>query len=187
MTDTLADHIRDAHDNLKAGIDRLKSEENYTQSFCIPPEIHKAMHALSYAVEAVSPSPTWRDGAPSKPLQCECGFNAETCATNPCLRKKIHLAGMTPGSKWPDGAPIAAPPAVDRAAVIEALRPFGEIGKRLGWIDIGDDDRVLTQHVMEAPANDLAPGAVFCLMVGHFREAASVMRALADAKGDGKD
>jgi hypothetical protein len=53
MTDTLADHIRDAETNLKAGIERLKNEENYIQCFRIPPEIHKAMHALSYAVMAV--------------------------------------------------------------------------------------------------------------------------------------
>lgn len=35
-------------------------------------------------------------------LNCDCGFSAEVCATNRCLRKKTHLAGMTPGSQWPD-------------------------------------------------------------------------------------
>lgn len=34
---------------------------------------------------------------------CDCGFTADECGTNHCMRKKIHLAGMTPGSKWPEG------------------------------------------------------------------------------------
>ena len=38
---------------------------------------------------------------------CDCGFTADECGTNHCMRKKIHLAGMTPGSKWPEGAPIS--------------------------------------------------------------------------------
>ncbi|MET4187663.1 hypothetical protein ABIB86_000388 [Bradyrhizobium sp. JR1.7] len=42
---------------------------------------------------------------------CECGFAKEACATNLCMRKKVHLAGLTPGSKWPEGAPIGEPPA----------------------------------------------------------------------------
>jgi hypothetical protein len=42
---------------------------------------------------------------------CECGFSTEVCATNPCYRKQAHLAGLTPGSKWPDGAPIGTAPA----------------------------------------------------------------------------
>jgi hypothetical protein len=54
---------------------------------------------------------------------CDCGFPADICAGNPCYRKKVHLAGLTPGSKWPEGATIADTPVVvvgaDRAAVIE--------------------------------------------------------------------
>jgi hypothetical protein len=53
-----ADAIRDAHDNLKAGIALLKG------TGWIPDKIHKAMHALSYAVKAVeTPSETanWRE------------------------------------------------------------------------------------------------------------------------------
>lgn len=38
---------------------------------------------------------------------CECGFSRDACAANPCLRKKAHLAGLTPGSRWPEGAPIS--------------------------------------------------------------------------------
>ena len=41
-------------------------------------------------------------GHMTAPAECDCGFSAEVCATNPCLRKKTHLAGMTPGSQWPD-------------------------------------------------------------------------------------
>lgn len=49
-----------------------------------------------------APITTWEsDGE----CPCECGLAPEQCAPNPCLRKKIHLAGLTPGSKWPEGAP----------------------------------------------------------------------------------
>jgi hypothetical protein len=42
-------------------------------------------------------------GPPSQgAATCDCGFSAEDCATNPCVRKKVHLAGMTPNSKWPN-------------------------------------------------------------------------------------
>jgi hypothetical protein len=42
---------------------------------------------------------------------CDCGFTADECGTNPCMRKKIHLAGLTPGSKWPNtGQPAPAAP-----------------------------------------------------------------------------
>lgn len=54
-----------------------------------------------------------------------------------------------------------------------ALKPFAEIGKRLGWSDMADEDRHLGDHLIEVPADDIAPGAVFCLMVGHFRDAAT--------------
>lgn len=39
---------------------------------------------------------------------CACGFSAEKCAPNPCLRKMEHIAGITPGSVWPEGAPLNA-------------------------------------------------------------------------------
>lgn len=43
---------------------------------------------------------------PGAARNCDCGFSAEVCATNPCMRKKVHRAGLTPGSKWPDtGSP----------------------------------------------------------------------------------
>lgn len=41
-----------------------------------------------------------------EPMKCECGFTVEVCATNLCMRKKVHSAGLTPGSKWPEPAPI---------------------------------------------------------------------------------
>jgi len=47
-----ADAIRDAHDNLKAGIEIMGCVHD------IPPQIHKAMHALSYAVKAAAALPT---------------------------------------------------------------------------------------------------------------------------------
>jgi hypothetical protein len=54
MTDTLPDHLRDAHANLKSGIQQL----HLFGAFPIPDEIHKAMHALSYAVKAAAALPT---------------------------------------------------------------------------------------------------------------------------------
>jgi hypothetical protein len=30
----------------------------------------------------------------------------------------------------------------------DALRPFGEIGRRLGWVDMADDDPHLGDHIM---------------------------------------
>lgn len=63
----------------------------------------------------------------------------------------------------------------DLAAALEALRPFAEIAKRLGWNDPDD-----AAHVIEAPADDIAKGAVYCLMICAFVNA----RALA-AKPDG--
>jgi hypothetical protein len=60
MTALLADHIRDAHDNLKAGIEVMRKAEVVR---IIPPEIHKAMHALSYAVKAVEATgPAYDEG-----------------------------------------------------------------------------------------------------------------------------
>jgi hypothetical protein len=47
-----ADAIRDAHDNLKVGIEIMGRVHD------IPPQIHKAMHALSYAVKAAAALPT---------------------------------------------------------------------------------------------------------------------------------
>lgn len=58
-----------------------------------------------------------------------------------------------------------------------ALKPFAEIGRRLEWDKIPDDSPELDDHIMEAPAEDIAPKAVYCLMVRAFREAA---RAVAD-------
>ncbi len=55
------------------------------------------------------------------------------------------------------------------------LEPFAEIARRLKWDQIGDDDMELGDHVIEAPADDIAPGAAYCLMVGAFREAARAL------------
>jgi hypothetical protein len=53
-----------------------------------------------------------------------------------------------------------------RVEVLEAaLRPFAEVATRLSW-DAEDHS-----HVIEAPAEDIGPGCVFCLMVSHFVEA----------------
>jgi hypothetical protein len=68
---------------------------------------------------------------------CDCGFAPDICATNSCLRKKIHLAGLTPGSKWPNTAspsPIPdAPGGRESAALAAAEASFEFI--RLTLID----------------------------------------------------
>ncbi len=59
-------------------------------------------------------------------MNCECGFSRDDCVTNPCLRKKVHLAGLMPGSKWPEGAPVGEP-----------VRARWKVGKN-GW-DASDE------------------------------------------------
>src|SRR5215472_6889922 len=59
-----------------------------------------------------------------------------------------------------------------------ALEPFAEIARRLGWDRLDDDDMALGDHVVEAPADDIAPGATYCLMVGAFRRAARLLDEL---------
>lgn len=54
----------------------------------------------------------------------------------------------------------------------DVIRPFAETACRLGWNTIPDDSMELDEHVMEAPAEDIAPGAVYCLMISAFRNAA---------------
>jgi hypothetical protein len=54
----------------------------------------------------------------------------------------------------------------------EALKPFCEVAGRLGWDKMDEDDPGLAEHIVEAPADDIAPGAFYCLMVQAFREAA---------------
>lgn len=65
-----SDAIRDAHDNLKAGIEIMGCVHD------IPPQIHKAMHALSYAVKVADPPPSnWRDVV--RGCQHDMGFDRE--------------------------------------------------------------------------------------------------------------
>ncbi len=45
---------------------------------------------------------------------CECGFRTEDCAPNPCYRKQVHLAGLTPDSEWPHGASLPAGAKIER-------------------------------------------------------------------------
>jgi hypothetical protein len=52
-----------------------------------------------------------------------------------------------------------------------ALEPFATVAERLGWDKLSDQDPTLHDHVVEAPADDIAPGAVYCLAIGAFKEA----------------
>lgn len=77
---------------------------------------------------------------------CECGFAREACATNHCLRKQIHLAGLTPGSKWPDGAPIANP-------LLKLARPEtddkNDLVSKLRWVGAFDINGNLYEQAAE--------------------------------------
>jgi hypothetical protein len=53
-----------------------------------------------------------------------------------------------------------------------ALEPFVEIAKRLGWDKLDEHDHKLDDHIIDAPADDIAPGAFYCLMVSAFHRAA---------------
>jgi len=56
-----------------------------------------------------------------------------------------------------------------------ALEPFAEIARRLGWDKYTRDDHRLGDHLIEAPADDIAPGAAYCLMVSAFWRAAQLL------------
>jgi hypothetical protein len=65
-----------------------------------------------------------------------------------------------------------------------ALGPFAEIGRLLGWVDMSDDDPHLGDHIMDAPIPEIHPDAAFCLMIGHFREAAITMQHISNIPKD---
>jgi len=58
------------------------------------------------------------------------------------------------------------------SALRSALKPFAEIARRFGWSILPEDAFELDEHLIEAPAEDVAPGAAYCLMICHFRDAA---------------
>jgi hypothetical protein len=62
-----------------------------------------------------------------------------------------------------------------------ALEPFAEIARRFGWDRYDADDRRLGDHLIEAPASDIAPGCAYCLMVGAFWRAAHMLNGDDDA------
>lgn len=65
--------------------------------------------------------------------------------------------------------------AEDAERLLAALEPFVEIARRMGWDKLSDQDPTLHDHVVEAPADDIAPGAVYCLHVSCFTEAARAL------------
>lgn len=69
-----------------------------------------------------------------------------------------------------------------------ALRPFAEIARRLEWDKFGPDDPEWNEHVMEAPAEDIAPGAAYCLFVAAFANAAKLLSPYGQSsvKDDGR-
>jgi hypothetical protein len=42
--------------------------------------------------------------------ECDCGFSAEVCKTNPCMRKKMATSGLNPDAKYPN---VGSPSSVD--------------------------------------------------------------------------
>ena len=174
MTDTLADHIRDAHDNLKAGIAIMEKWQSGVHT-----NVYKAMHALSYAVKAVE--------------------QAADAKAEP-LRKKLENCFAQWLDAFENGAPILKVPA--RKYASDALKDVRDLV--LSVIDESDwhkDFRARTRALATPPAVDRAAVIEECAKVAErvaqetsdgegeiyiARNIADQIRALADAKGDGK-
>lgn len=62
-------------------------------------------------------------------------------------------------------------------AMREALEPFAEIARRVGWDKLDENDPARNGHILEAPADDIAPGAFFVLHVSDFVNAAALAQA----------
>lgn len=72
----------------------------------------------------------------SEPIgTCDCGFSADECGANPCMRKKVHLAGLTPESKWPNTGTTRQP-----AGLAQGSREAFD--DQVGWIIEKDDPPV---------------------------------------------
>jgi hypothetical protein len=56
-----------------------------------------------------------------------------------------------------------------------ALGPFAEVARRLGWDKYDRDSMAMGRHVIEAPAPDVDPKAAYCLTVGAFWRAAHLL------------
>lgn len=65
--------------------------------------------------------------------------------------------------------------AAENARLRAALEPFGEVARRLGWDKLQDDDPHRNEHIIEAPAEDVVHGAVYCLQVSEFVAAAEAL------------
>jgi hypothetical protein len=73
---------------------------------------------------------------------CDCGFSAQVCKTNPCMRKKMATSGLNPGAKYPycgaDASPAPIPDApVGREEMAAAIlaRRYPYRTDRQEWID----------------------------------------------------
>jgi hypothetical protein len=100
MTDTLADHIRDAQANLKAGI-AIMQKRNPVGLDGIPIEFFNAMHALSYAAKAV-----------------ELAAPATSCSYPSCVDQQTGSCTVTRYCPGPSGGGKTAPQAADAKASV---------------------------------------------------------------------
>jgi hypothetical protein len=59
----------------------------------------------------------------------------------------------------------------------DAIEPFVNTARRMGWDKLSDpeDFQTLIQHVVEAPAEDMAPGAIYVLQVSAFTDLAAAL------------
>src|SRR5262249_32735704 len=91
-----------------------------------------------------------------------------------------QLAGLTVGDLRQ--ATGALRDLVDHVKVLrDALGPFAEIARRLGWDKYDPDSTELGRHVIEAPAPEVDPKAAYCLTVGAFWRAAHLLDGDADS------
>lgn len=115
---------------------------------------------------------------------CEIEYMREAAAA--LAAKDAELAAMRQDyQQMRDAADSAATKAGERQGQIdklrEALEPFVETARRQGWDKLEDDHPDLNLHVVNSPADDIAPGAFYCLQISEFRRA-----ALAAGQRDGQ-
>lgn len=80
-------------------------------------------------------------------------------------------------AKWavPELAPLLRAAKEEIERLRNALHPFAEIARRNEWDRLPDDAPGMHWHIVDAPADDIAPGAAYVLHVSELANAAKVL------------
>jgi hypothetical protein len=94
---------------------------------------HNGWKRLDSAIQAASQGNT----------NCDCGFSAEVCSTNPCMRKKLATSGLVPDAKYPN---VGKSQAASHGRAGEIAQRFADIlfsqGKiEVSWDGMSDEER----------------------------------------------